>query len=254
MRYTVSGAAAMAVASFFSAVEGHGFVNGAKVNGVWTAGSDPLWWYAQQNNQPLPVTSGWRALNQDIGFVEPANMGTTDIACHKSAKTNTGFIDVAAGSTITLFWNTWPEGHKGPIINYLAPVSEFASATAGSLSFTKIGQGALITGGSNSKWVTDTMIASNFSTPVTIPAKLKPGNYVLRHEIIALHAAGSDNGAQMYPQCLNLKVSGSGTVSLPSGVAATQLYKRNDAGIIFNLYQDIKSYPIPGPTLWTSAN
>lgn len=123
MHYTVSGAAAVAVTSLFSAVEGHGFVNGAKVNGVWTAGSDPLWWYAQQNNQPLPVTSGWRALNQDIGFVEPANLGTTDIACHKSAKTNTGFINVAAGSTITLFWNTWPEGHKGPIINYLAPVS-----------------------------------------------------------------------------------------------------------------------------------
>lgn len=39
-----------------------------------------------------------------------------------------------------------------------------------------------------------------FSWPVKIPSSLAPGNYVIRHEIIALHAAGSSNGAQNYPQ------------------------------------------------------
>lgn len=62
-------------------------------------------------------------MNQDNGFVEPANFGTSDIACHKSAKTTTRSVSANAGDTLTVYWNTWPESHKGPINNYLAPVS-----------------------------------------------------------------------------------------------------------------------------------
>lgn len=131
----------------------------------------------------------------------------------------------------------------------------FSSATASSLSWTKISEAAWISGSNPGTWVTDTMIASgNFSSTVKIPAKLKAGNYILRHEIIALHSAGSDNGAQAYPQCINLVVSGSGTVSLPTGTASTSLYERTDPGILFNLYQSFTSYTIPGPALWTGAN
>lgn len=87
-----------------------------------------------------------------------------------------------------------------------------------------------------------------------IPKNLKAGNYVLRHEIIALHGASSDNGAQLYPQCLNIKVSGSGSVAPAGGVAGTSLYKRTDPGILFNVYNNPTSYTIPGPALWTAAN
>jgi hypothetical protein len=48
-------------------------------------------------------------------------------------------------------------------------------------------------------WVTDDLVKNNFSWDLTIP-NLAPGNYVIRHEIIALHAAGQTNGAQAYPQ------------------------------------------------------
>lgn len=77
---------------------------------------------------------------------------------------------------------------------------------------------------------------------------------MIRHEIIALHGAQSDNGAQNYPQCLNIKVGGSGTVSVPTGTAGTSLYKRTDPGILFNLYTTFTSYTIPGPAVWTGAN
>jgi cellulase len=49
-------------------------------------------------------------------------------------------------------------------------------------------------------WVTDELIKNNFTSSTTIPRNLKAGNYVIRHEIIALHSAGNDNGAQFYPQ------------------------------------------------------
>ncbi|KXJ85854.1 glycoside hydrolase, partial [Microdochium bolleyi] len=201
-----------------------------------------------------PATAGWKALNQDNGFVEPSAFGTADIACHKSAKTNTKSISANPGDTLTIYWNTWPESHKGPVYNYLAPVSNFASASPGSLGWTKISQAGYISGSNPGNWATDTLIASNFSSTVKIPSRLKAGNYVLRHEIIGLHAAGSDNGAQAYPQCLNLVVGGSGSVALPSGTPGSSLYKRNDAGILFSLYGSFNSYPYPGPAVFTGAN
>jgi lytic cellulose monooxygenase (C1-hydroxylating) len=100
-------------------VSAHGFVTGVRVNGVWTASADPVWYYFPSGQ--APATAGWNSLNQDLGFVEPAKFGTADIACHKSATAGKNFVNVNAGDTVTLYWNTWPDSHKGPIINYLAP-------------------------------------------------------------------------------------------------------------------------------------
>jgi hypothetical protein len=61
----------------------------------------------------------------------------------------------------------------------------------------------LITPGGSGTWVTDELIKNNFTSSTTIPRNLKAGNYVIRHEIIALHSASSDNGAQFYPQVNN---------------------------------------------------
>jgi lytic cellulose monooxygenase (C1-hydroxylating) len=90
----------------------------------------------------------------------------------------------------------------------------------------------------------------NTSWEVTIPRNLKAEKYVLRNEIIALHTAGTINGAQNYPQCFNIRVTGSGTASLPQGIPATQFYKPTTPGIVFNIAANLKSYPIPGPRVW----
>lgn len=105
--------------SFLELTSAHGFVSGVTVNDKWTAGSDPVWFYYAEGS--APATAGWDALNQDIGFIEPANFGTSDINCHKSAKVGKNFIDAKAGDKVTFYWNTWPDSHKGPIINYIAP-------------------------------------------------------------------------------------------------------------------------------------
>ncbi|KAI0517395.1 endoglucanase-4 [Xylaria bambusicola] len=223
----------------------HGFVSGVKVNGAWTAGADPVWYYYPAGTSP--ATAGWNSLNQDLGFVEPTRFGTSDIACHKSATVGQNFINAKAGDTITFFWNTWPDSHKGPIINYIAPYG----TSANSLKWNKISQSSIVSG---TTWVTDSLIANNFTSSTTIPRNLKAGDYVIRHEIIALHGAQNVNGAQNYPQCLNLRVSGSGTVSPSGGTVGSSLYKSTDAGIIFNLYASYSGYTYPGPALWTTAN
>ncbi|KAJ8117295.1 hypothetical protein OPT61_g1474 [Boeremia exigua] len=241
-----------AVAVLLDTASAHGFVKDVSSNGAWAKGSDPVWFYYPANTRPQ--TAGWDSLNQDNGFVEPASLGSTDINCHKSATAGRLYATVAAGAPFTFYWNTWPESHKGPIINYIAPCNgDCTTLTPGALRWSKISQAALVNP-STATWVTDNLISSNFTSTTTIPRNLKAGNYVIRHEIIALHGAGSDNGAQLYPQCINLKVTGSGTVAPTGGVAGTSLYKRTDAGILFNLYNSPQSYPFPGPALWTAAN
>src|SRR5436305_2051638 len=55
----------------------------------------------------------------------------------------------------------------------------------------------------------DMLIAKNSSWTVTIPSNIKPGTYVVRHEIIGLHFAWIENaekkssGAQPYPNCIS---------------------------------------------------
>lgn len=214
---------------------------------------------------------GWAAGNQDNGFVEPNSFGSPDIICHKGATPASNSVTVAAGSSITLQWDTWPESHKvlypkrcpllglgklthaqGPVIDYLASCNgDCSSVDKGSLSFAKIAESGLVSGSNPGTWAADELVANGFSWTVSIPASVAPGNYVLRHEIIALHSGGQPNGAQAYPQCINLEITGSGS-SVPSGTSGTSLYTASDPGILFNLYEAFTSYDIPGPALWSA--
>jgi fructose-specific component phosphotransferase system IIB-like protein len=88
-----------------------------------------------------------------------------------------------------------------------------------------------------------------------IPSTLAPGNYLIRHEIIALHLADQGPGkAEFYPSCSQLRVGGNQTgvpkesdlVSIPGA------YKDSDPGLddkdVFNI--DV-SYVFPGPPVAT---
>lgn len=85
----------------------------------------------------------------------------------------------------------------------------------------------------------------------TIPSCLKAGYYITRHEIIALHAAYTYPGAQFYPSCHQLQVTGSGTSTGPSlKVAFPGAYQATDSGITYDAYK-ATTYSIPGPTKFT---
>ncbi|KAJ4362809.1 glycoside hydrolase 61 [Neurospora sp. IMI 360204] len=229
-----------------SLVAAHGHVSKVIVNGVEYQNYDPTSF--PYNSNP-PTVIGWTIDQKDNGFVSPDAFGTGDIICHKSATPAGGHATVKAGDKISLQWDQWPDSHKGPVIDYLAACDgECEKVDKTALEFFKI-DGA---GYDNGVWASDTLIKDGNSWLVQIPEDLKPGNYVLRHEIIALHSGGQANGAQNYPQCFNLKVEGSGS-NLPSGVPGTELYKATDAGILFDIYKSDISYPVPGPSLIAGA-
>ncbi|KAF2259927.1 endoglucanase IV precursor [Lojkania enalia] len=229
-----------------SLIAAHGHVTGIVVDGTWNVG-----WSAEMRYQsPIPATAGWQADNLDNGFISPDKFATADIICHKSAKNGNAYVSAKPGSKVTFQWNTWPVSHKGPIFDYIAPCNgDCTTVDKTTLLFTKFDEGAWISGSDPGTWVTDDLIKNNNSWTTTIPSNLAPGNYVIRHEIIALHAAGQTNGAQAYPQCVNFKIEGSGTQQLSGGVKATAFYKPSDPGILFNLYSKFSSYTIPGPAL-----
>jgi hypothetical protein len=112
------------------------------------------------------------------------------------------------------------------------------------LEFFEISKEALLDAASDT-WAPNVMIKNNLTWFVKIPTNIAPGNYVLRHEIIALHAAGQLNGAQNYPFCINLAISSTGSDN-PPGIVAQKLYKASDAGIQWDLFVKHDSYPIPG--------
>lgn len=178
-----------------------------------------------------------------------------DIICHQNAKPGAKAADVDAGGTVELQWTAWPESHHGPVIDYLANCNgDCSTVDKTKLEFFKIDGGGLIDDTNPpGTWASDNLIAKNNSWSVKIPTTVKPGNYVLRHEIIALHSAENKDGAQNYPQCINLNVTGSGTDS-PPGTLGTALYKDTDAGLQINIYQKLSGYTIPGPSLYTGGS
>ncbi|KAL1586027.1 hypothetical protein WHR41_04824 [Cladosporium halotolerans] len=204
-----------------------------------------------------PAIVAWSAANGDNGFVDGTAYATGDIICHKEAKPGQISAKVAAGDTVEVQWgpDAWPESHHGPVIDYLAKCDgdDCTTVDKETLKFFKIDEAGLINGSpAPGQWASDELIANDGKWQVTIPESLAPGQYVLRHEIIALHGAGSENGAQNYPQCFNLEVTGSGTAN-PEGVLGTALYTPTDAGIMVGIYGGLDSYTIPGPALWDGA-
>ena len=121
------------------------------------------------------------------------------------------------------------------------------------------GEGAVWTklyedGLTNGKWAVEDFITNKGQITITLP-DLAAGDYLIRPEIIALHEANSQGGAQFYNGCGQIKVTGSGSASLPStGVDMTKAYSATDAGVLFDIYSGKTEYPIPGPAVWDGAS
>lgn len=113
---------------------------------------------------------------------------------------------------------------------------------------------------------------------VTVPATLKPGNYLIRHEVINIEA-----NLQLYPECAQLEVSGDGD-AVPQEEYLVEFpgaYKAEDPGIWIagQVYSQLghstfvsssrnplwsvrlgtnmffnQNYTMPGPKVWVDGN
>ncbi len=212
---------------------------------------------------PNPDGVGWSTPDDRtppgmINFVDGTGYSSPDIICHKQAVPGALHAKVGAGELIELQWNMWFPLHWGPIITYLASCDGPCDKVEPSkLSWFKIAERGLVktagtAGVGYGTWATDELLSNGNRWTVRLPEKIVAGNYVLRHEPIALQLAAEKNKAQHYPKCLNLEITGQGTEK-PTGVPATELYTAQDPGLLIDVALNPQNYTIPGPALYSGA-
>jgi hypothetical protein len=184
------------------------------------------------------------------------NVNSTDMRCNSGAASGvllkTQTLTIAAGSEVG-FGIASTFGHPGPQQVYLSKAPGTAEEYEGDGDWTKI---YTLTyslnasyGDSNGilKWATHKAQTFNFALPSSTP----PGEYLLRAEGLALHAAHKANNAQFYVGCAQIKVTGEGkdvpgpTIKFPEG------YQWNSVGVLIpEFWSKITNYTAPGPKLW----
>ena len=105
------------------------------------------------------------------------------------------------------YQETWPH-EWGPAMAYMAACDgPCDSLDPSTLKWFKIYEAGLISGTAlDGRWlVTDLYNGAPFSTQ--IPSTLRPGNYLLRHEVIAVHLQSEK---QFYMECVQIDVTGDG--------------------------------------------
>ncbi|KAK2607616.1 hypothetical protein N8I77_006279 [Diaporthe amygdali] len=192
---------------------------------------------------------------------------SNDLACNAGTSPVTPKCDVPAGSTVTVEMHQQPNdrscsneaiggAHYGPVLVYMAAVDDAASAVGADSAWFKVFEDTWSSAGasgSDDNWGTKDLNTCCGKMDVVVPKDLAPGDYLLRAEAIALHAAGSSGGAQFYMTCYQVTVSGDGTakaetVSLPGAYAAA------DPGIMINIYQQMTEYVAPGPAVYAGGS
>ncbi|KAJ3047548.1 hypothetical protein HK097_011443 [Rhizophlyctis rosea] len=172
-------------------------------------------------------------------------------------------INVVPGDIVSFEWghesrlssdDTIDKSHVGAVLVY---ISEYPLTSNNWVKIFEEGEYA------KGQWAVVPKLTGNKGVhSVRIPAGLKPGNYILRPELITLHeaevshVANANRGNQLYMECIQIKVGGSGTVSLPSGVSFPGAYSYSDPGIVYNVYYTsagAPAYKVPGPTVWSGA-
>ncbi|OTA95309.1 glycoside hydrolase family 61 protein [Hypoxylon sp. CO27-5] len=244
---------------------GHGHVRRVVVDGVTYPG------FERWSNQDQSQVVTWHFTTEDEGPVPVSSINDPDIICHEGATNAHGSIPVSAGSQLQVVRYNTIGGfeHPGPEMHYLAPCGDTGCANVdkNSLRFFKIYERGLVKGGmadspewNTQKWAT-TEVHKHVQAEgdgyidtftVNIPQDIKPGPYILRHEILGLHRAHLGE-AEFYPQCINLEISGSGNQQ-PDGVPATEMYHSNDPGIALDIFVDLESYKVPGPAVFNLAS
>ncbi|KAF8190510.1 glycosyl hydrolase family 61-domain-containing protein [Pholiota molesta] len=85
-----------------------------------------------------------------------------------------------------------------------------------------------------------------------LPKSLPSGQYLVRLEQIAIHAASTFGGAQFYLSCAQINVTGGGSGTPGPLVAIPGVYTGNEPGILIDIYYPIPTtYVQPGPAVWS---
>lgn len=213
---------------------------------AWIQGFTPY-------NSPTGQSTMQREWDSYNPILDPTQ---TVLQCNANGAVGAFESPVAAGSTIVAYWNNpWPHT-IGPLTVWMSDCGGNCTeySPTGDVWF-KIDQAGLISGTmSTGLWGLGQLVADNSSWTVTIPETLKPGSYLIRHELLAIHTA---NQPQWYPECGQLTVTGSGSAVPDASYMASipGVYSMSQPQINIDVYSsanaDATNYTIVGPDVWT---
>jgi hypothetical protein len=106
------------------------------------------------------------------------------------------------------------------------------------------------------KWCTEKMIENNGHISVQIPSDIEGGYYLVRPELLALHAA-QDNppDPQFYVGCAQVFVQSTGTAKPPTVSIGEGTYDLSLPGMTYNIYKTPLELPYPmyGPPVYKAG-
>lgn len=235
--------------------EAHGFVSQVQIQGGATF-KGPKPGATGANNSPI----------RGITDQSPVkNLQSKDLICGMGATAGSAVASAKPGDTLVYSWanNVAEDGNwihdTGPMMTYFAQVP--AGQTAD--KFDGVGAQWFKTdeaGKKNNKWVqASLMTGATFKTQ--IPETLPDGDYLVRHEIIALHNAANKGGVEFYPSCFQIRIknsnAGNATVTATPTLSFPGAYTATDPGLLVNVFSqaaDGSEYKFPaGPVAQVSA-
>ncbi|KAJ7457267.1 glycoside hydrolase family 61 protein [Mycena galericulata] len=247
-------------------VSAHGFVHKVWIGTETFLGNTP-------NAEPTS------SIVRQINTVDPVKGANNSfLNCGQDAQLASNITEADPGQEMSFLWtggdlSRWPH-NIGPMLWYMTScgATDCTSFNASEAKWFKIAQVGRIPGDSAGTWFQDNICTSpppqratsafielptdetdGVASNMTLPANIAPGPYLIRHEIIALHLATVLGGAEFYPSCTQILVTGSGTgaptddelVLFPGG------YTDEDPGIlvpdVFNVPPP--PYTFPGPPI-----
>ncbi|ROW07487.1 hypothetical protein VPNG_07084 [Cytospora leucostoma] len=233
----------LAAAAFLPAAFAHYNFEALIVNGNIT---DPYEYVRQTNNSNSPIT--------DITSTNLRCNSGGDLAA-TMAKTST--YTVAPGDNVG-FTIDVSISHPGPLSIWMskAPEGTAANQYDGSGDWFKVYELTYYEINSEGiQWATYPPGSSGISNiTLDLPTDLPAGDYLLRAEHIALHAAEEFEGAQYYIGCAQLSVTGDGTGSPSPTSSIPGQYTGYEPGLIIDIYYPIPTnYTAPGISTWPTA-
>ncbi|KAG7448567.1 uncharacterized protein BT62DRAFT_889253 [Guyanagaster necrorhizus] len=218
------------------------------------------------------VDAGSSCVRLPVSNFPMTDFFTTGIACNVAVIASTGLL---SGDAVTVEMHQQPNdrscvneaiggNHYGLVYVYMAAVDDATTAVGSEAAWFKVSESGLVSNNLDFFVSVDLMQDNCGHYTFNIPADIARGNYLFRaignaYLLVALHVAAAEGGAQdvyillcsrWIPIMLfSLPVGGSGTVT-PDAVNLPGACSTEDPGILINVYTQLNSYIVPGPTLY----
>ncbi|KAJ7793714.1 glycosyl hydrolase family 61-domain-containing protein [Mycena olivaceomarginata] len=235
--------------SLVTSVVGHGWVGTS------------TWRHGLQGKPAFGAGAERRAVRRSPDSQQPSGQGRLPPRPYlrRSAKPAMLAAATQPGDIVLINWHTLTgDGNwfhdVGPMMTYLAKCdANCAGYDASKARWFKIAEQGQ---DGNGNWAQAKLGGRRFSCTRQDPRELGAGEYLMRHEIIALHTAQSSGGAEFYISCSQLKVvgSGSGAPKESELVRFPGAYHAKDKGILIDIYNMKETYQFPGPPVAAFVN